>query len=222
MLYARHLFGVFLAMLSFVTSAAAQCPDCPAMVDVPLSSGLLRFTKTEVTFDQWQSCVAAGACRGGQDDHGWGRGTRPVINVSWDDARAYAAWLSRTLGAACRLPTEAEWQQAAAAGSSTAFWWGDSPGRGMANCRDCNPAPIYGTSPVGSFPANPWGLSDMNGNVWEWTADCWQADAAQCGQRVIKGGSWYYYSANATARARARNQANQGSYNIGIRVVCQP
>ena len=68
MLYARHLFGVFLAMLSFVTSAAAQCPDCPAMVDVPLSSGLLRFTKTEVTFDQWQSCVAAGACRGGQDD----------------------------------------------------------------------------------------------------------------------------------------------------------
>lgn len=222
MLYAGYSAGIFLAMLVFAAPAAAQCPDCPPLVDVPLSSGTLRFSRAEITFDQWQACVAAGSCRGGQDDHGWGRGTRPVINVSWDDARAYAAWLSRTLGAVCRLPTEAEWEQAAAAGSGTAFWWGDTPAQGMANCRDCNSQPIYGSTPVGSFPANPWGLSDMNGNVWEWTADCWQPDAARCGQRVIKGGSWYYYSANSTTRARARNQPAQGSYNIGIRVVCEP
>jgi len=222
MLYARLFFAVFLLVPAIAASAAAQCHNCPSLVDVPLQTGVLRFTRTEITFDQWQACVAAGACRGGQDDHGWGRGSRPVINVSWDDAQAYAAWLSGVLGAVCRLPTEAEWQEAAAAGFATAFWWGDSPRHGMANCRDCNPQPIYGSTPAGSFPANPWGLSDMNGNVWEWTADCWQPDAAQCPQRVIKGGSWYYYSANATSRARARNQPGQGSYNIGIRVVCQP
>lgn len=92
----------------------------------------------------------------------------------------------------------------------------------MANCRDCNPHPLYGTTPAGSFPANPWGLQDMNGNVWEWTADCWHGDDAACPQRVIKGGAWYYYSANATTSARARSPAGQGSYTIGIRVVCRP
>lgn len=177
---------------------------------------------SEVTFDQWQACVDAGACRGGQDDHRWGRGARPVINVSWNDAKAYAGWLSRASGHACRLPTEAEWQWAAAAGTATRFWWGDDPGQGMANCRDCNPQPVYGSLPVGSFPANPYGLVDMNGNVWEWVEDCWQKDTQKCSQHVIKGGSWYYYSPNATVQARARNDANQGSYNIGFRVACRP
>jgi formylglycine-generating enzyme required for sulfatase activity len=178
-------------------------------------------TRSEITFDQWQVCVDAGACSGGQDDHGWGRGTRPVINVSYHDAKAYAAWLSRASGRACRLPTEAEWERAAAAGAATAYWWGGEHGTGMANCRDCNPQPIYGSTPAGSFPPNPYGLVDMNGNVWEWTEDCWQAPQG-CGHRVIKGGSWYYYSTNASVRARSHNDAASGSYNIGIRVVCAP
>lgn len=210
----RLYAAVFLALF---VEAGAVAAELPVMVAVPAPRPLM-VSRSEVTFDQWQGCVDDGACRGGQDDHGWGRGARPVINVSWEDARAYAAWLSVKAGRACRLPTEAEWEFAAAGGTATAFWWGDGHGNGMANCRDCNAAPIYGSKPAGSFPANPYGLVDLNGNVWEWTSDCWAGNA--CTQRVIKGGSWYYYSANATVRARARNDAGQGSYNIGIRVVC--
>jgi formylglycine-generating enzyme required for sulfatase activity len=213
------LLGVFLPLVAGGADEIHACGDCPPLVAVPGEP--LLVSRSEITFDQWQVCVAEGGCAGPKDDHGWGRGDRPVINVSWVEARAYAGWLSARSGLACRLPTEAEWERAAAAGSSTAFWWGDAHGTGMANCRDCNARPIYGSTPAGSFPANPWGLVDMNGNVWEWTEDCWPGDAA-CAARVIKGGSWYYYSPNATVKARARNEAGQGSYNIGIRVVCRP
>lgn len=178
----------------------------------------LSISRSEITFDQWQACVADRACPGGQDDHGWGRGTRPIINITWGQAQAYAAWLSKRLKQPCRLPTEAEWERAARAGTTTAYWWGDQPGTGHANCRDCNAQPIYGSLPVGSYAANPWGLTDMNGNVWEWTADCGDQS---CNQKIIKGGSWYYYSANATAQARAKNDARLGSYNIGLRPVCE-
>ncbi|MBC7951947.1 MAG: SUMF1/EgtB/PvdO family nonheme iron enzyme [Rhodospirillaceae bacterium] len=212
-----RLYAVVL--LAFFAGIPMACAELPALVAVPSPHPLL-VSRSEITFDQWQACVSDRACKGGQDDHNWGRGARPVINVSWADARAYAKWLSAKTGHACRLPTEAEWERAAAGGAATAYWWGDGHGSGMANCRDCNGEPIYGSRPAGSFPPNPYGLLDMNGNVWEWTDDCWTAGA--CGQRVIKGGSWYYYSANATVRARARNDAGQGSYNIGIRVVCEP
>jgi len=188
------------------------------MVDLPGTK--LMMSRSEITFDQWQACAAEGRCAGGKDDHGWGRGARPVINVTWGEARVYAGWLAAKSGRACRLPTEAEWEGAAAAGTSTAYWWGDGRGAGMANCRDCNAESIYGTTPAATFPPNPWGLVDMNGNVWEWTEDCWQGEGA-CAARVIKGGSWYYYATNATVKARARNEAAQGSYNIGIRVVCE-
>ena len=208
-----------LALLGGSAQAAERlpCAGCPPLVELP--GDKLLMSRSEITFDQWERCVAEGACRGGQHDHGWGRGARPVINVSWKDARAYAAWLSAKSGLACRLPTEAEWQRAAAAGTATAYWWGDGHGTGMANCRDCNAEAIYGSTPAGSFPPNPWGLVDMNGNVWEWTEDCWQGEGS-CAARTIKGGSWYYYSANATVKARAGNDAGQGSYNIGVRVVC--
>lgn len=198
-------------------------------------SGTFLLGRTEVTFDQWQDCVADGGCRGGVDDHGWGRGARPVINVSWHDANAYARWVSAKSGLACRLPSEAEWEYAARAGTATPFWWGATAGEGMANCRDCSAGPPrYGTTEAGAFPANPWGLADMNGNVWEWTADCWTPshagapadgavrDAPGCSQRVIKGGAWYYYSPNARAAARARNDASTGSYILGFRLLCDP
>lgn len=202
--------------------AQAACRSCPQLV--PIDGRPFSMTVTEITFDQWAACVAERGCKGGQDDHAWGRGKRPVINVTWDDANDYARWLSAKLGQSCRLPTEAEWEYAAGAGRSTAFWWGDDHATGMANCRDCNPAPIYGTTPVGTFPANPFGLRDMNGNVWEWTQDCWQQSevASACMQRVIKGGSWYYYSKNSTTAARSQNAAATGSYNIGVRLVCSP
>mgnify|MGYP000983730905 CR=1 FL=1 len=214
----RVLAAGMVALACGTAAADSPCPECPPLVELPTG---VAMTRSEVTFDQWEACVRAGGCPGGQDDHGWGRATRPVINVSWEGARRYATWLGGRLRRVCRLPTEAEWEAAAAAGTTSRFWWGDAVAEGMANCRDCGPEPVYGTLPAGSFPANPWGLVDMNGNVWEWTADCWTADAAACRDRVIKGGSWYYFSPNARTTARARNDARLGSYNIGVRVVCE-
>lgn len=234
--------------------ALTPCPECPPLVVV----GPGRFVmgdagrpaeaptrlvvigrafaigRHEVTFDEWQHCVADGACRGAVDDHGWGRGRRPVINVSWHDANAFARWVSARSGLACRLPSEAEWEFAARAGTRTAYWWGDDPAAGLAQCRDCgHDPPSYGTREVETFPANPWGLFDTHGNVWEWTADCWvpshrgapsdgaPRDAPSCRERVIKGGAWYYYAGNARASARARNDARAGSYTIGFRLLCE-
>ncbi|MBI3445450.1 MAG: SUMF1/EgtB/PvdO family nonheme iron enzyme [Magnetospirillum sp.] len=237
---------------AFPASAEERvCPQCPPMVRIPAGSFLMGDDKaflanekpavtvtiarpflmsaTEITFDQWQDCVTAGACRGGQDDHQWGKGKRPVINMTWDDARAYAAWVGHGAGLACRLPTEAEWEYAARAGTSTGFWWGDQAGEGRLNCRDClGKEPPYGSRPAASFKPNPWGLFDMNGNVWEWTADCWTpnhstppAHDPACRDKVIKGGSWYYFSGMSRASARARNDATVWSYNIGVRVLCE-
>ena len=139
-------------------------------------------SKTEVTFDQWDICTEHGGCRRVKDviyrihkepGEGWGRGNRPVINVSWDDAQSYVSWLSRETGEEYRLPSEAEWEYAARAGSSTAYWWGDKIGRNRANCKGCRSRWGERTAPVGSFAANGFGLHDMHGNVWEWVEDCY-------------------------------------------------
>ncbi|WP_096701741.1 SUMF1/EgtB/PvdO family nonheme iron enzyme [Magnetospirillum sp. 15-1] len=228
------------------------CPQCPPMVGIPAGTAMMgddgsnfanekpavpvtisrpfALSATEVTFDEWQKCVAAKACKGGQDDHTWGRGKRPVINITWDDARAYAAWVGKSSGLTCRLPSEAEWEYAARAGTSTGYWWGEEAGNDRLNCRDClGKEPPYGSRPARSFPPNPWGLYEMNGNVWEWTADCWTPDHSSpaatgdnaCRDKVVKGGSWYYFSAMSRASARAKNDAAVWSYNIGIRVLCE-
>ncbi|RAU22222.1 hypothetical protein CU669_08820 [Paramagnetospirillum kuznetsovii] len=250
------VFGIIAIFLlhAFPAQAAEEyvpCPVCPPMVVVPDGQFVMgdakshianekpevavtisrRFAlgRTEVSFDQWQACVDDKACPGGQDDHGWGRGARPVINIGWADANAYTDWVAKRSGLVCRLPSEAEWEYAARAGTRTAFWWGDAPGNGKANCRDClgDKDHPYGTKPVGSLPPNPWGLHEMNGNVWEWTADCWTPDhstaaaPASCGDKVVKGGSWYYFSPMSRAAARAKNDARTASYNIGLRVLCE-
>jgi formylglycine-generating enzyme required for sulfatase activity len=161
-----------------------DCPECPEMVVVPagaasLASGRnvsigtpLAVGKFEVTFAEWDACVAQGGCSHRPDDRGWGRGRQPVMNVSWDDAQRYVAWLSRKTGKSYRLLREAEWEYAAQAGSGREA--AAAPGANQANCSG------YGsrwdgrqTAPVGSFAANAFGLHDMLGNVWEWTADCW-------------------------------------------------
>ena len=128
-------------------------------------------SKSEVTFEQWDVCVAAAACPHAVD--GWGRGTMPVIDVSWDGAKRYVTWLSRVTGKEYRLITEAEWEYAARAGTSTRYSWGDEPGIGHANCNGCGSAWILQTAPVGSFQPNAFGLLDMQGNVWEWVEDVW-------------------------------------------------
>jgi formylglycine-generating enzyme required for sulfatase activity len=168
-------------------------------------------SKTPVTFDQWDACIADGGCNGYKpDDKGWGRGSLPVINVNSEDARAYAQWVSAKTGKPYRLPSEAEWEYAARAGTSTVYWWGDAASHDHANygAETCCTGLVLGadrwekTSPVGSFPPNPFGLMDMNGNVMQLVADCWHEsyagapvdgsawDKEGCSQRTTRGGSW--------------------------------
>ena len=162
--------------------------------------------KHEVTFAQWDACVADGGCGGYTPDDDEGRGNRPVIYVSWDDIQLFIDWLNARTGGNYRLPTEAEWEYAARAGSTTKYSWGNSIGSNRANCLNdgCGESLEYDdrTAPVGSFSANAWGLHDMHGNVWEWVQDCYNDSyvgaptdgsawtSGDCGQRVGRGGAW--------------------------------
>ena len=166
--------------------------------------------KFEVTFAEWEACVADGGCSAYKpSDEGWGRGRLPVINVSWNDAKAYAAWLSKKTGKTYRLLSEAEWEYAARAGTTTPFSTGRTITTDQANF---NGNFTYNgsrkgqyrqkTVSVGSFPANAFGLHDMHGNVWEWVEDCYHDSyngapsdgsawiARNCSRRVLRGGSW--------------------------------
>jgi formylglycine-generating enzyme required for sulfatase activity len=118
-------------------------------------------SKFEVTFEEWDACVAAAACPRVPDR--WGRGEMPVINVSWRDAKQYVGWLSQSTGEEYRLLTEAEWEYAARAGANTRYSWGDDPGMGNANCDGCGSRwDLEQTAPVGSFKPNALGLYDMH------------------------------------------------------------
>ena len=169
-----------------------DCPECPEMVVVPGGQLGRPFAVGvyEVTFEEWDACVSGGGCRRYRpDDEGWGRGRRPVINVSWNDAQAYVRWLSRETGEAYRLLSEAEWEYVARAGTTTRYWWGRWIGRSRANCDGCGSRwDGRQTAPVGSFSANPFGLHDVHGNVVEWVEDCYEG---VCGRRVLRGGSWF-------------------------------
>ncbi len=157
----------------------------------------------EVTWSQFQPCIDAGVCSSG-GDRGWGKGNRPVINVSWNDIQTYIGWLNTNTGQKYRLPTEAEWEYAARDGSSSNYSWGNNIGSGRANCDGCGSQwDKSQTAPVKSFSANGFGLYDMHGNVWEWVQDCWHdsyrgtpangqawESGGDCGKRVLRGGSW--------------------------------
>jgi formylglycine-generating enzyme required for sulfatase activity len=164
--------------------------------------------KFEVRFDEWMQCVVEGACNTVQDQN-WGRGPRPVINTSWTDAKAYTAWLAKKTGKAYRLLTEAEWEYAARAGTTTPFTTGVNINPTQANydtsvsfAGSVTAPSKQQTVPVGSYAPNKFGLYDVHGNVWEWVEDCWQdshKDASpdgrarvtkDCTSRVIRGGSW--------------------------------
>lgn len=198
-------------------SIVTDCPTCPPMVVVPAGEFVMgspktesghgdekpqhtvkfakpfAISKTEVTFDQWDACTAAGKCPKAGDD-GFGRKDYPAINVSWKDAQVYAAWLSETTGKRYRLPSEAEWEYAARAGTTTPWFWGPEE-NSFGNKKACeyanthdesgsNAHPLYVWSPhqcndgfgenapTAKFKPNPWGLHDMLGNVREWVEDC--------------------------------------------------
>ena len=157
--------------------------------------------KTEVTFEQYD-VFARATNRRLPSDQGWGRESRPVVEVNWRDARADVVWLSKKTGLSYRLPSEAEWECAAEAGTQTKYRWGDSLVKNKANCKGCGSRwDGAKTAPVASFVANAFGLHDMHGNVWEWTQDCWNDSYAgapsageawargDCHSRVLRGGS---------------------------------
>jgi len=162
-----------------------------------------------ITFNEWDECVDEGGCRGYKpyDEH-WGRGNRPVVNVSWDDAQSYMAWLSAKTGRRYRLLSEAEFEYAERGGTSTPYAVGQTITVAQANFLDAadpaeNPAIGRSTTPVGTFPPNRFGLYDMQGNVWQWVEDCWHDSYAgrapddgkawltgDCQRRVVRGGGF--------------------------------
>jgi formylglycine-generating enzyme required for sulfatase activity len=176
------------------SSSFKECVSCPGLVVVSAGNFTMgsnesrdekpphRITlrqpfavgKFEVTFDEWDTCVAHGGCTPKPDDRSWGRGRRPVMNVSWDDAKQYVAWIVKLTGKPYRLLTEAEWEYTARAGTTTTYSWGNDIGPGNANCSACGSQwDNQKTAPVGSFKPNELGLYDMHGNVSEWCEDVW-------------------------------------------------
>jgi len=216
-----------------------DCLDCPDLAEidagvlapepdgdlaVPLMlRGPIAVAVKETTYDDWQKCVNDGACPS-LSDSGWGRGKRPVVNVTYAEAEGYANWLAAKTGQPYRLPTETEWEYAARAGSLDAFSFGSAIAATMANFTA--PGGARGrTLPAGNFAPNRFGLYDMHGNAAEWTADCWTGGEGTtlvgsfCSARVIKGGAWD--SAGDDVRASARNGGPAGARrnDVGFRVV---
>ena len=259
-----------------------DCPDCPEMVIVPAGSFLMgspdgeegRFGGEgpqreivvraafaigvyEVTFEEWDACVNDGGCDGYRPaDWGWGRGRRPVTEVSWQDARGYIEWLSEKTGHPYGLPSEAQWEYAARAGTRTARYWGESAAeqcsyangfdqdlagtneKGLAMFEEygltfpsCSDGRGDGTTPVGSYEPNAFGLHDMIGNQAEWTDDCWNQDhsgrpendrirfSGDCSRRVLRGGTWGYPSEFLRSAYRFSFELEHRDNGLGFRVI---
>jgi formylglycine-generating enzyme required for sulfatase activity len=184
-----------------------------------------------VTFDEWDACVADGGCRGFQpSDKGWGRGRRPVIHISYGDAKAYVEWLARKTGKAYRLLSEAEREYVTRAGTNTPFWWGVGIATWQANFTA--PKQSSGkTVPVDAFLPNPWGLYQVHGNVFDWTEDCWNnsyrgaptdgssRSSGDCSSRVLRGGAWSSPSQVLRAAFRSRGEIKARFDFQGLRVA---
>lgn len=186
----------------------------------------------EITFDEWDACVAAGGCNGHHpSDYGRGRKDRPVVDVSWLDAQAYIKWLNQKTAEHYRLLSEAEWEYAARAGSSARYSWGDDAGQNLASCKHCGSRwDGKQTAPVGSFAPNSFGLYDMHGNVWEWVADGYHPNYRNAPgdgriwrggeeMRVLRGGAWSNEAAELRAASRDASAPDGRGENGGFRVA---
>ena len=228
-----------------------DCADCPELVIVPLGEFDMGSTakpteqpvhhisigknfaisRREVTFAEWDRCVAGSGCKFSPPDQSWGRGDRPVTDVSWDDAKEFLAWLSKTTGKSYRLPTEAEWEYAARGGSTTPYWWGKDVGAGRAACAECGVSESGRTMPVGSLRPNAFGLYDTAGNAAEWVEDCWNPSYrgapndgsawtnGDCSLRVLRGGSFADKAIAVRSSARFRYDEDVRYYANGFRVA---
>ena len=229
-----------------------DCDACPVLVALPrggftmgsnnddpserpafhvMINSAFAIGKYEITVEQWNICVTNGGCiQTGSD--GDRTPNLPVRDISWDDARSYTAWLSRVTNKTYRLPSEAEWEYAARGNTTTRYWWGDQMTTGKANCKDCGePWHAGAPAPSGSFAANPFGLFDMNGSVWEWVNDCWHAsyqrapsdgrswEEPDCRVRVLRGGSWRQGAAYMPSSTRFKYDASVRQSQNGFRVA---
>jgi serine/threonine-protein kinase PpkA len=183
-------------------------------------------SRYEITFNEYDFFALA-TNRALPDDMGWGRGERPVINISWDDAIAYANWLSKTTGKHYRLPTAAEWEYAARGNTTSNYWWGNNKddAQERANCRyGCKSlwASFFNnkTQPVGSFPPNDFGIHDTAGNVAEWVDDCAdKTPAPACLKRAVRGGSFASKVESIAAYSQVAISANNSRKSIGLRLA---
>lgn len=240
-----------------------DCEVCPEMVVIPAGSFLMGSPQTEdgrypregpqhrvaigrpfaagkfeVTFDEWDACVREGACKYNPSDNGWGRGRRPVIDVSWDNAKEYVAWLSNKTGKTYRLLSEAEWEYVARAGSTTEFNTGSTIRPQQANYETsvsyAGSLTAVGqrkTIPVGSYAPNAFGLYDVHGNVWEWVEDCRNSNyigaptdgsawtSGDCAWRILRGGSWDVDPVYARSAYRYWNYSTSRLTYFGLRVA---
>ncbi len=225
----------------------ADCDTCPTMIALPggafqmgspdtelgrtgnegplhtVTVQPFAISETEVTFDQWDACIADGGCSYSPSDHGFGRGGLPVLSISWQDAQSYTSWLSAKSGRAYRLPTEAEWEYAARAGTNTPYWWGASFDRSI--------APMSAPRDAASLPANPFGVKGMLVNAREWVQDCYvnsytaapvdgtARTNGDCGRRVLRGGAWGRDPDDHRAANRARIDRNVRDKVFTIRLA---
>lgn len=249
----RVLCVAALLLVSTATLASRDCAECPEMVSIAGGTFLMgdaldegephespahevrvsafAISRHEISFDQWDACARAGACNAAIWDQDWGRGAVPAINVHWGDARDYARWLVIKTGLKYRLPTEAEWEYAARAGSSTTYPWGTDMQEGVAVCYSECGSLADKPFPVGSTKPNAFGLHDMIGNVYEWVQDCWNAsyqgapsdgsawEQGDCEQRVTRGGAWLSLSPDLRSSLRAPLPWNIRFHTLGFRVV---
>jgi len=229
-----------------------DCADCPELVVLPPGDFVMgsadspyekpehtvavkrpfAIGRREVTFAEWDLCAsAADGCKHRPDDRGWGHGDRPVINVSWDDAKLFVSWLSKKTGQRYRLPSEAEWEYAARAGTRSPFWWGREAGTARAQCDSCNSPSPHQSVASGTFRPNGFGLYDTAGNAAEWVEDCWNDNyrnapqdttawtTGDCRLRVLRGGNFNSKASDIRSAARFRYDVDVRYYANGFRVV---
>lgn len=204
-------------------------------VTIPMPFAVGRYA---VTFDEWDAYANRAKLGRSPSDESWGRHRRPVINISWEDAKAYIAWLSEATGRSYRFLSETEFEYVSRAGRRTPYWWGDTVSTADANYngRPEHNQPFHGinrgrTLKVNSFRPNPWGLYQVHGNVWQWTEDAWQRDYRKVPQdgtawtggdtsrRVLRGGSWMHSAEYLRAAARHEAMIDVCSHTIGLRVA---
>ncbi len=243
-----------------------ECPACPEMVVVPSGKFIMGALVSEpasqdderpehqvtmkrlfavgryaITFAEWDACVADGGCRGYHPADKWGRGLQPVINLWWDDAKAYVKWLSEKTGKTYRLLSETEREYVTRAGTTTPFWWGSTISTDQANYDGTFAYPPLGdgprgvsrgkTLPVDSFRPNPWGVYQVHGNVYEWAEDCWHNNYARapadgsawttvgCERHIMRGGAWNFAPWQLRSAARGSVASAVGLMPVSMRVA---